>query len=167
MVESQAVSDVTRETLEAALQLDSELEVLGNDLWAMEQRAMLMAKVVMVDDVVRSLKNFVSLTSTRVTQFKQRQAQSSAAASASVAVDLGQEVSVTSPATPAPSPYSRCGRSHSRARNKMRTGRWSIDSDTEEEVAGGVTRATPSTVVAAGTAASADVAETPCVLDRH
>ncbi|MFM7984593.1 MAG: hypothetical protein ACKPKO_35235, partial [Candidatus Fonsibacter sp.] len=110
MAESQAVSDVTCETLVAALQLDSELEALGNDLWAMDQRAMLMAKVVMVDDVVRSLENYVTLTKNRVTEFIQRhEAQVAPSWSASVAADPVQEPSLPSLGTAAPSASPRRG----------------------------------------------------------
>ena len=57
-----SVARVALVTMEEAEQLDIELDTLGHDLWALEQRATLGARVIMVEEALNTLQQFVAVT---------------------------------------------------------------------------------------------------------
>jgi hypothetical protein len=57
-----SVARVALVTMEEAEQLDIELDSLGHDLWALEQRATLGARVTMVEEALSTLQQFVAVT---------------------------------------------------------------------------------------------------------
>ena len=57
-----SVARVALVTMEEAEQLDIELDTLGYDLWALEQRATLGARVTMVEEALNTLQQFVAVT---------------------------------------------------------------------------------------------------------
>ena len=116
-----SVARVALVTMEEAEQLDIELDTLGHDLWALEQRATLGARVTMVEEALNTLQQFVAVTKQAVADALV--SRSARPRGSSDPVAGAASVTPTSPAvtpdTGATSASRRRGRSFSRGRNKM------------------------------------------------
>ena len=131
-----SVARVPLVTMEEAEQLDIELDTLGHDLWALEQRATLGARVTMVEEALNALQQFVAVTKQAVADaLVSRSAPPPASSHPSPGAASGTPTSpAVTPDTGAPAASIRRGRSFSRGRNKM-SGKWgdlAEESDTED-----------------------------------
>ena len=131
-----SVARVALVTMEEAEQLDIELDTLGHDLWALEQRATLGARVTMVEEALNTLQQFVAVTKQAVADaLVSRSAPPPASSHPSPGAASGTPTSpAVTPDTGATAASIRRGRSFSRGRNKM-SGKWgdlAEESDTED-----------------------------------
>ena len=131
-----SVARVALVTMEEAEQLDIELDSLGHDLWALEKRATLGARVTMVEEALNTLQQFVAVTKQAVADaLVSRSAPPRASSDPVPGAASGTPTSpAVTPDTGATAASIRRGRSFSRGRNKM-SGKWgdlAEESDTED-----------------------------------